>query len=128
MNDLRALSVRQPWAHLLCSGQKRYETRSWRTTRRGWVLVHASKAPAVPGLPSGAIVGAVQIIGCHPVEVLRDRLTPAERLAGNFDDGRFAWEVTTPRFLRAPIPIAGGLSFWAVDPVTLRAVRRALSL
>ena len=38
---MKTLSVRQPWAHLICSGLKDVENRSWRTNYRGKVLIHS---------------------------------------------------------------------------------------
>lgn len=40
---MKALSIRQPWASLIVDGPKRIENRTWKTTRRGWVLVHAGQ-------------------------------------------------------------------------------------
>lgn len=41
----KVLSVKQPWAYLICSGIKDIENRSWRLPekhRNEWVLIHAS--------------------------------------------------------------------------------------
>lgn len=38
---MKAISIRQPWASLIVDGPKRIENRTWKTSRRGWVLVHA---------------------------------------------------------------------------------------
>ncbi len=40
---MKAISVIQPWASLIMLGAKRFETRSWQTTHRGPLLIHASK-------------------------------------------------------------------------------------
>lgn len=40
-----ALSIKQPWAALIVAGLKSIEVRTWPTTRRGPVLIHASKIP-----------------------------------------------------------------------------------
>jgi uncharacterized protein (UPF0264 family) len=40
-----ALSIKQPWATLLVHGLKTIEVRSWRTARRGRVLIHAARIP-----------------------------------------------------------------------------------
>lgn len=39
---IRTLSIRQPWAWLITSGHKKIENRTWSTTYRGPVLIHAS--------------------------------------------------------------------------------------
>lgn len=38
-----AITLHQPWASLVMSGQKCFETRSWATAYRGPLLIHASK-------------------------------------------------------------------------------------
>lgn len=40
----KALSVRQPWAMLICAGFKDIENRNWKTNHRGALYVHAGKA------------------------------------------------------------------------------------
>ena len=40
---MRAISLWQPWASLVVSGAKEYETRSWYTAYRGPLLIHAAK-------------------------------------------------------------------------------------
>lgn len=36
-----ALTLHQPWAHLVAIGAKQFETRSWSTPYRGWLIIHA---------------------------------------------------------------------------------------
>ena len=84
MNDAPAvaLSIRQPWAHLIVNGIKPVENRSWATSFRGPVWIHAGKAWGsaekqdrwnvmtdfqidIPEtLPLGGIVGYAEIYGC----------------------------------------------------------------
>lgn len=40
---MKALSIRQPWAHLIVNGYKDIENRDWPTRFRGPVLIHAGK-------------------------------------------------------------------------------------
>lgn len=86
-----ALSIRQPWAWLILYAGKDIENRTWRTSFRGRVLIHAGKGcskeewqdardfaqrirpglmmPAIEGLNRGGIVGEVEIVNCmikHP--------------------------------------------------------------
>lgn len=41
---MKALTLTQPWASLVALGAKRLETRSWATTYRGPLAIHAAKA------------------------------------------------------------------------------------
>ena len=80
MADAVALSVKQPWAALIVAGVKVIEVRTWPTTRRGRVLIHAGKVPddrpeawalvTTPELRAaaelrGGIVGEAELVGCR---------------------------------------------------------------
>lgn len=40
---MKALTIWQPWASLIACGAKIYETRSWKTSYRGRIAIHAAK-------------------------------------------------------------------------------------
>lgn len=42
---MKTITIKQPWAHLICSGIKDIENRTWPTKFRGRVLVHAAVTP-----------------------------------------------------------------------------------
>src|SRR5262249_18463111 len=137
---MKAISLKQPWASLLVLGAKRFETRSWHTEHRGPLLVHASKdwpvaarelclcepfrsaleevnpfvqgtgGPVTAALPLGAMLGVVEVVGCHSTDVLRTcpsgegrfPLSNQEWAFGDYRPGRWAWECKNPRRLRTP--------------------------
>jgi activating signal cointegrator 1 len=140
---VKVLSVRQPWAQLLVTGQKRFETRSWHTHYRGPLAIHASqtfgpaerKAVQIAGvsgiddpdedLPRGAIVGIVQLVDSDRTDDVVPLLSERERAFGNFAPGRFAWRCEEPRKLRHPIVISGRLNLWEIDdPVVVAQLAR----
>ena len=41
-NNMKALTIKEPWATLIISGYKKYEFRSWKTNYRGEIFIHAS--------------------------------------------------------------------------------------
>ena len=41
---MKVISLLQPWASLIALGEKKIETRSWKTDYRGPLLIHASKS------------------------------------------------------------------------------------
>ena len=70
-----AFSVRQPYAELILRGKKQIEYRTVNTRIRGRVYIYASQTPGKkkdfarlglqPGdLPTGVLVGTVEIVGC----------------------------------------------------------------
>lgn len=42
-NDMKAITLWQPWATAVARGSKRMETRSWRTSYKGPLAIHAAK-------------------------------------------------------------------------------------
>ncbi|MCG2665000.1 ASCH domain-containing protein [Brevundimonas sp.] len=128
---IKAISLWQPWASLGAAGVKRHETRHWATAYRGPIAIHAAKtldlagAPdqlceAVNGpfwpkqLPRGVVVAVGTLVACDPAEKVADHLTQADRMAGNFTRGRFAWRIENIRRVLDPIPLIGrqGLFNW----------------
>src|SRR5215212_7218280 len=81
---MKVLSLLQPWASLVVMGLKKIETRSWQTSYRGELLIHASLGktggliakeppfvkyiPDFKNLPFGAIIGKVVLENILPVE------------------------------------------------------------
>lgn len=141
---MKAISLWQPWALLwLLSDpdEKIFETRHWPTNYRGPLLVHAAKkrdgevmdfvhssgctrtllkhgvrADDEPGLhlAFGAIIGRVDMIGCHKMSTLPE---PSEREAmwGNWAPDRYAWERgKNPVIFKQPIPYRGSQGFFDV--------------
>lgn len=66
---MKALTLTQPWATLVAIGSKRIETRSWATTYRGRLLIHAGKGPGNLGWMQ------MQHL-CRHVEPFKSVLTP----------------------------------------------------
>ena len=56
---MKALSVKQPWANMIASGEKTIETRTWMTSYRGQVLIVSSKQPRIK--PAGCAVAVVTL-------------------------------------------------------------------
>nr|WP_255376572.1 ASCH domain-containing protein [Brevundimonas sp. SH203] len=121
---MKTISLWQPWASLMAAGVKRHETRHWATSYRGPIAIHAARtldlagAPdllceAVSGrfwpkeMPRGVVVAVGYLAACDPAEKVADHLTPADRAAGNFDRGRFAWRIEDIRRVLDPIPLVG---------------------
>lgn len=40
---MKAITIKQPWASLIALGEKKIETRAWKTSYRGPILIHAGK-------------------------------------------------------------------------------------
>ena len=119
-----ALSIRQPWAFLIVTGQKDIENRAWGTSFRGPVWIHTGKAwgrtekedrllvmeqfgLAIPlDLPLGGIVGQAEVVDCVTA-------SPSPWFTGAFG---FVLEHAQPVAFKA---CPGRLGFFPVDYVGL---------
>ena len=129
---LPALTVQQLFAELIVRGVKTIENRTWYTSHRGPLVIHAgtstrvyrSDFPAFLGrvraanaqheldalapigdLPRGAILGTVDLIDVCRLEDTYD---------SPWAVGPWCWIVSDPRRLDAPIPRTGGRGLWGV--------------
>ena len=139
----KVITLHQPWASLIMLGLKNYETRSWPCPikHRGPLLIHASKK-VVPldnivgspefyqivralldkygrcsDMPTGAILGQVDVVGAHKTEEVKDEISPLELACGDYADGRFAWELANITPFDEPIPAKGKQGLWNFDYV-----------
>ena len=75
---MRAISVKQPWAHWIWTGIKGIETRTWKTDYRGDILIVSSKVADEAALRTdlgissepmlyGVALCVVDIVACHPM-------------------------------------------------------------
>lgn len=100
---MKAISVKQPWANMIASGEKSIETRTWKTSPRGPLLIVSSKTPAIA--PAGQAVAIVVLIECRPMSVLDepDACCPEY-------DGAFSWVFEIIRRID-PFPVVGQPGF-----------------
>ena len=145
---MKAISLWQPWASLWCSKRKVHETRHWRCSHRGWLLVHAAKrfetdlddrlrailddefgCDWTRDLPTGALIGMVNVVDCLPTQTFSGDTAANgdDRACGNFAPGRFAWKRDEFRLFDQPIPYRGAQGIFNVpEDVLLSRPRRLL--
>jgi hypothetical protein len=144
---MKVLSLTQPWATAVALGLKRWETRSWPTSFRGEVAIHAAKAfpkwakefaaetmkgsnlkHLSMGVPLGKIVCVCYLSACCKTRslVLSEAISEQEQAWGDYAEGRFAFELRDVRELRVPVPAKGALGFWNVSPELEAAIRAQL--
>ncbi len=122
-----ALSIKQPWADLICFGLKDIENRDWTTKFRGPVLIHAGKqvdqdalndlyagvcpADSLPMPPTlgikaplhrGGIVGVAEIVDCVSAS------------ASRWFMGRYGFVIANAKPIKF-IPCRGQLGFFRPD-------------
>lgn len=139
---MKTLSVKQPWAYLLCAGIKDVENRTWKLPEKykgKWVLIHASANMSCPDKYSddvftlfapllfaeyerSAIIGAVKFSEC----IINSNSIWAEKTAmkwvrqngyiDEIDKPIYNWVVSDSIFFKKPIlGVRGKLSFWDYD-------------
>lgn len=111
--DLIALGIKQPWVELILRGIKTLEVRTRETRVRGPIYLYASKRIAtIPAarramkrhdlaeadLPTGVIVGTVEIVGSRACELTDSEISC---VPGTLLRGRIGWELAHPERLEA---------------------------
>lgn len=104
---IKAISVKQPWANLIASGEKTIETRTWATEYRGEVLIVSSKTPAIH--PAGFAIAIVKLVDCRPM-VRRDEMAACCPVY----EGAFSWVLRDIKRIK-PFPVRGQLGLYDVE-------------
>jgi hypothetical protein len=139
---MKALTMTQPWAQALFIGLKHYETRSWSTSYRGPLIIHAAKkfpryarefaateralGRGDSRIAGGALIGKVELVKIWRTEELIGTLSGIEHLYGDYSPGRYAWDLVNPILFPEPIPFKGALGLFNVDDSVI--AQRCLSL
>jgi uncharacterized membrane protein YgdD (TMEM256/DUF423 family) len=138
--SMKALSVIQPYATLILSGAKQYETRSWNTSHRGKLAIHASRTvpleiqfvcleepfqtalraagyDSAVGLPRGVVLGTVELVEVIATKRLDlNQLSESELAFGDFGPGRYAWKLANPQLLDEPFECIGRPGIFEASP------------
>ena len=105
---MKALSIRQPFAHNIIHDGKDVENRTWRTHYRGPVLIHAGVSKAELDRDEygkyefGGIIGMAEIVDC------------VQSMDSKWFYGPWGFVLSNPRPLPL-IPCKGALSFFNPD-------------
>ena len=130
---LPALTISQPFADLIASGEKWVENRSWATKYRGWLAIHAGRGAQfltrrqLEKVATGAVVAVAHLVACVDVLAMKRgqafpelydyaidgrRLSEAAVLNHRHTQGRIAWVLGGVRQLREPCPARGARGLW----------------
>lgn len=133
---MKAISLWQPWATLVATGAKQYETRSWSTTYRGPLIIHAAKRYddlpqrgkhrnhfikafgeagiyfPLTEIPRGVYLCIVDLVEVVTTESIVNLISEQERAFGNYSSGRFAWKLENVRVFPEPVPARGYQRLW----------------
>ena len=107
MAILPALSIQEPWASMIASGEKTIEIRTWKTPHRGKVILCASQKPAGPN--AGQAFALAEIADVRPLSE-----SDAKKTGGVFIPDAFAWELKNVQLFKK-FPIKGKLGLFKID-------------
>lgn len=128
---MKALTICQPYAHLVAAGEKVVENRTWPTSHRGEVAIHAGLSTAwldpadrrhYPGMVFGAVVAWARLVYCRRV----DDLIEPWASNGEHVNGPWCWCLTDVRRLREPVYCRGAQGLWVLKPEDEARVRHVL--
>lgn len=142
MNELKCITLDQPYASLAAARLKGVETRSWLTHYRGPVLIHASvkwgraqfdvanrirgdfphswetgmsEHDRVHGPPLGVVLAATYVLDVRLMtEEWIAQQTPLERAVGDWQLGRYGWVLGDVARVDPPILVRGRQGLWTL--------------
>ena len=126
---MKVLSIIEPWATLIKERKKFVETRSWKTSYRGELYIHASSKKInkndlhikelfklIPNIQMGYgnIICKCKLVDC--VYMDKDFLEKIQKnkqefLCGEYSEGRYAWILEDIEPI-SRIPAKGRLNIW----------------
>lgn len=128
---MRVLSIKEPYATLIKNGEKLVETRSWNTSYRGELYIHASSSKVVKAIcDNKELMGLVNedslnygyiICRCNLVDCIymteeyvnhMKNQNYLEYICGIYQVGRYAWILENVEILDNPIKAKGHLGIW----------------
>lgn len=125
---MKVISIKEPFATLIMNGNKKIETRSWKTNYRGELYIHASgKSLAKEFLDDniidlikdmdmnfGNIICKVNLVDCIYMDeefIEKIKKNKIEYVCGLYEVGRYAWIFDNIELIY-PIPAKGKLNIW----------------
>ncbi len=105
---MKAISIKQPWATMIVSGEKTIETRTWSTNYRGSLLIVSSKNPKILHYPTGCAMAIVELVDCRPM-TKEDEVSACCELY----QGAYAWILEDMMRIKR-FPVKGWLGIYDV--------------
>lgn len=129
MPDFRILTVSQPHAGRIASGEKWVENRTWETGYRGLIVIHAGKGTQymtreeLDKVPHACCLAVARLADCLDVANER-KLLAANAISGrNFEvlqhqytEGPYAWVLKDIAAFPEPIEASGKQGLWLPGP------------
>jgi len=132
---VKALTISQPFASLIASGEKFVENRTWSTNYRGPLANHAGKGTQyltraeLASYPNGCLISVANLVACVSLEEIierdsssrdRKKLIPGTMLNWSevrrhkHTEGPWCWILGDIRPLIRAIPMRGAQGLWEI--------------
>jgi len=119
LKDMKALSLKQPWAELVLQGKKKIEIRKWNTKFRGRFLIHSSKIPdkkamerfGLSDLPCGFILREAELVDVKFYRNSKEFEADKQLHLASGDFGNKGFILKNAKRIK-PIKAKGKLNFW----------------
>ncbi len=108
---MKAISIRNPYAHLIMVGEKELEFRTWQTDYRGDLLICSSANPKIKNTICGH---ALCIANLYEIYEVTSKNYRDFELEEKPETKMYAWQLTDIRLIK-PFPVKGKLNFFNVD-------------
>ena len=128
---MKALTISQPYASLIASGEKWVENRSWFTPYRGQLAIHAGSGTQyltksqLREYPTGVVIAVCRIVACVELErhdmtesdvrISETTKTVADLLQHKYTEGPWCWILEDIKKLVDAVPCGGHLGLWDAD-------------
>ena len=128
---MKVISLLEPWASLVKEKTKNIETRSWKTSYRGELYIHASKRKLTKNnfvkyekqldllsdkdFKYGYIIAKCKLVDCRIMteDLINEvKQNHNEYISGEYKVGRYAWILEDIEILKTPIQAKGQLGIW----------------
>lgn len=130
---MKAITISQPYASLIAGGSKWIENRTWYTSYRGSIAIHAGKGTQymtrkeLAEVPNGCVVATAILSACVELKQIREysshhehrrNLIPhtnrqwREAAEHQHAEGPWCWILENVIALPVPIPYKGAQGLW----------------
>lgn len=132
---MKAITISQPFASLIASGEKWIENRTWPTNYRGPIAIHAGKGLQyldrfeLAEYPSGCVIAIANLAACERLATIGSYDSMPDRrkeiIAGTnrywseaathkHAEGPWCWILEDVKQLVNPIPYRGSQGLWQI--------------
>lgn len=129
---MKCITICQPYAQLIASGQKRAENRTWALQHRGSLAIHAGKSrawldtywPLPPDMIFGAVLAIVDVIDCLHIDAIRAGMIPENLMwlqTHEHASGPWCWVLANVRPVK-PMPCRGQMGLFDIDGKLLEPI------